>query len=117
EARAETEKRYVRPGDHVILVESSEKLVVNANTSDSAVVVADPATPPKHWMIAYSVANPPKAPGESVGFTEGAKARTIDVIVSAYPQPDNASVMAQAGGLLFSMLVLAVILESAFAVL
>jgi hypothetical protein len=118
-ALADVPRQFVRPGETTILAEGKEEIALVGTYSSAVRLLKDVGNDgkPVYWVLTYTAANPPTATEDIVAFTKGGKQQSVIVSVSAVPQPNDPSLVSRATRLLFSMVVVAIILESAFAVL
>ena len=118
-ALADVPRQFVRPGETAILAEGKEEIALLGTNSSSVRLLKDVGNDgkPVYWVLTYTAANPPTATEDIITFTKGAKQQAVIVSVSVMPQPNDPSLVGRAARLLFSMVVVAIILESAFAVL
>jgi hypothetical protein len=118
-ALADVPRQFVRPGETTILAEGKEEIALVGTYSSAVRLLKDVGNDgkPVYWVLTYTAANPPTATDDIVAFTKGGKQQSVIVSVSAVPQPNDPSLVSRATRLLFSMVVVAIILESAFAFL
>ncbi|RWE78114.1 hypothetical protein [Mesorhizobium sp.] len=115
---ADIPRLYVRPGETVVVARSDKVIALDPSVSPAVKLTTDTtgSKAPTIWIITYT-APPANDVGEvAIGYTEGAERHNVILQVSAMPQADS-STIASAGTILAQMLVIAVVLESAFAVI
>jgi hypothetical protein len=115
---AELARLYVRPGETVVVATSDKEIKLDKGSSPELKVTSDAVgtTAAKLWVLTFK-APATKEPTEiPVIYSVGTENRSIVVQVSASPEPDSAT-LASAATLLGQMIVVAIILESAFAVI
>lgn len=104
----------ITPGSSVVLAKTADEIKVLPGSG--AVVVSDDKA--KLNYLIYSAKNPSVKSQETVAYTIGTTgSETIDVVVDSTPQLTDPQLTSKSGKILFSMLMLAIILESAFALL
>ncbi|MBX5212560.1 hypothetical protein [Rhizobium sp. NZLR11] len=117
-AMADVDRLFVRPGTSVVVSESNNKIELSGTAPPGTHLVTSEvgATGSPYWALIYSA--PAGSDAEAaLTFASGGALRTVLIEVSTSPTSDDPALIGKAVRLLFAMLVMAVILESAFAVL
>ncbi|MGO7273029.1 hypothetical protein [Rhizobium ruizarguesonis] len=115
---SELPRLYVRPGENIVVARSEKEIELNASSSQDVKLTSDAAvnTQAKLWVLSFK-APPEKDTSEvSVVYSIGTDKYSVIIQVSATPEPDSAT-LASAATMLGQMLVIAIIMESAFAVI
>lgn len=118
EASSEVSQRFVRPGETVVLAQSKDKLELTGTGVGTARVLSETNTAGEtSWALTYTAPTSPTVTQDTVAFTGGGQAQSVIIELSALNAADDPNVIGRAGRILFAMLVVAVVLESAFAVI
>ncbi|MGL6246187.1 hypothetical protein [Pseudomonas sp.] len=118
-AQADLPRLFVQPGSTIVLEQGTEKIgIVGTAPSGARVLTTESGTPQAYWILTYTASNPPPADSEvPIVFTQGNSSKTSLVEITNTPTAQDPALIGKTTRLLFAMLVMAVILESAFAVL
>lgn len=115
---AELPRLYVRPGETVVVAISDKEIKLDKASPQDLKVTSDAAanTSAKLWVLTFKAPATKDLSEVPVLYSVGTENRSVVIQVSASPEPDSAT-LASAATLLGQMLVVAIIMESAFAVI
>jgi hypothetical protein len=115
-AKAEVARLFVQPGATIIVAQGNEEIKIEG-TAPAGARVLTTGTPSNYWVLIYTAANPPPSTGEvPITFKQGETSKTNLFEITNTPTAQDPALIGKTTRLLFAMLILAVILESAFAV-
>lgn len=117
-ASAEVGRLFVQPGSTTVLEQGKDKIEITGAVPPGAhVLTTESGTNQPFWILTYTASNPPIADEVAITFSQGNTSKSRLIEISNTPTSEDPALIGKTIRLLFAMLIIAVILESAFAVL